>query len=115
MGLAVLIALIAGTELAGVVGALVAIPTAALIAVLIEEYLIQKDAAEAAQAAAEAATSTTPIGRQPASAHAEASASSAAESAAEASESACHGLADKSLKPSPLPLATFPRETSSCM
>jgi predicted PurR-regulated permease PerM len=43
MGLTVLIALIAGTELAGVVGALVAVPTAALIAVLIEEYLVQKD------------------------------------------------------------------------
>jgi predicted PurR-regulated permease PerM len=43
MGLTVLIALIAGTELAGVVGALVAVPTAALIAVLIEEYLVHKD------------------------------------------------------------------------
>jgi predicted PurR-regulated permease PerM len=43
MGLTVLIALIAGTELAGVVGALVAVPSAALIAVLMDEYLIQKD------------------------------------------------------------------------
>jgi predicted PurR-regulated permease PerM len=43
MGLSVLIALIAGTELAGVVGALVAVPTAALVAVLMEEYLVQKD------------------------------------------------------------------------
>jgi predicted PurR-regulated permease PerM len=43
MGLTVLIALIGGTELAGVVGALVAVPTAALIAVLMEEYLVQKD------------------------------------------------------------------------
>ena len=43
MGLTVLIALIAGTELAGVVGALVAVPTAALIAVLMDEYLVQKD------------------------------------------------------------------------
>jgi predicted PurR-regulated permease PerM len=43
MGLTVLIALIVGTELAGVVGALVAVPTAALIAVLMEEYLVQKD------------------------------------------------------------------------
>jgi predicted PurR-regulated permease PerM len=43
MGLTVLIALIAGTELAGIVGALVAVPTAALIAVLLEEYLVQKD------------------------------------------------------------------------
>ena len=43
MGLTVLIALIAGTELAGIVGALVAVPTAALIAVLLDEYLVQKD------------------------------------------------------------------------
>jgi len=43
MGLTVLIALIAGTELAGIVGALVAVPTAALIAVFMEEYLVQKD------------------------------------------------------------------------
>ncbi len=45
MGLSVLIALIAGTELAGVVGALVAVPTAALIAVLMDEYIVQKDLA----------------------------------------------------------------------
>ncbi|HEV2618835.1 MAG TPA: AI-2E family transporter, partial [Acidobacteriaceae bacterium] len=43
MGLTVLISLIAGTELAGVVGALVAVPTAALIAVLMEEYMVQND------------------------------------------------------------------------
>jgi len=43
MGLTVLIALIAGTELAGIVGALVAVPTAALLAVLIDEYFIHKD------------------------------------------------------------------------
>ena len=43
MGLTVLISLIAGTELAGIVGALVAVPTAALIAVLMDEYLVQKD------------------------------------------------------------------------
>jgi predicted PurR-regulated permease PerM len=43
MGLTVLIALIAGTELAGIVGALVAVPTAALLAVLLDEYLVQKD------------------------------------------------------------------------
>jgi len=42
-GLTVLIALIAGTELAGVTGALVAVPTAALVAVLLDEYLVQKD------------------------------------------------------------------------
>jgi predicted PurR-regulated permease PerM len=44
MGLTVLVALLVGTSLAGVIGALVAVPTAALIAVLIEEYLVQKDA-----------------------------------------------------------------------
>ncbi len=43
MGLSVLIALLAGTTLAGVVGALVAVPTAALVAVLIDEYLVHKD------------------------------------------------------------------------
>ena len=43
-GLAVLIALLAGTALAGVVGALVAVPTAALVAVLMDEYLVQPDA-----------------------------------------------------------------------
>ncbi len=43
MGLTVLISLLIGTALAGVVGALVAIPTAALIAVLMDEYLVQKD------------------------------------------------------------------------
>jgi predicted PurR-regulated permease PerM len=39
-GLAVLIALLAGSAMAGVVGALVAVPTAALIAVLANEYLV---------------------------------------------------------------------------
>jgi predicted PurR-regulated permease PerM len=43
MGLTVLIALLAGSAVAGVVGALVAVPTAALIAVLMDEYLVQKD------------------------------------------------------------------------
>ena len=47
MGLTVLIALLAGTELAGVVGALVAVPTAGLIAVLLDEYVIQGQASEA--------------------------------------------------------------------
>jgi predicted PurR-regulated permease PerM len=45
MGLTVIIALIVGTDLAGIIGALVAVPTAALIAVLMEEYLVQKDPA----------------------------------------------------------------------
>jgi predicted PurR-regulated permease PerM len=43
MGLSVLIALLAGTALAGVVGALVAVPTAALISVLMDEYIVHKD------------------------------------------------------------------------
>ena len=42
MGLTVLIALLVGTALAGIVGALVAVPTAALISVLLEEYAVQK-------------------------------------------------------------------------
>ncbi len=43
MGLSVLIALLAGTAIAGVVGALVSVPTAALIGVLVQEYLMQQD------------------------------------------------------------------------
>jgi predicted PurR-regulated permease PerM len=42
MGLTVLVALLLGTALAGVVGALVSVPTAALITVLLEEYAVQK-------------------------------------------------------------------------
>ncbi len=41
MGLTVLIALLLGTALAGIVGALVAVPTAALVSVLLEEYAVQ--------------------------------------------------------------------------
>ncbi|MGA8938560.1 MAG: AI-2E family transporter, partial [Acidobacteriaceae bacterium] len=52
MGLSVIVALLVGAALAGVVGALVAIPTAALIAVIMDEYVIQQDAAEAAQVTA---------------------------------------------------------------
>lgn len=44
MGLSVLIALLIGTDLAGVTGALVSVPSAALIAVLMDEYMVQKDA-----------------------------------------------------------------------
>jgi predicted PurR-regulated permease PerM len=43
MGLTILVALLLGTALAGIVGALVAVPTAALLSVLIEEYAVQKD------------------------------------------------------------------------
>lgn len=42
MGLTVLIALLCGTALAGVTGALVAVPTAALVAVLLDEYAVHK-------------------------------------------------------------------------
>ncbi|MGH9596776.1 MAG: AI-2E family transporter [Edaphobacter sp.] len=43
MGLTILVSLLLGTALAGIVGALVSVPTAALIAVLLEEYAVQKD------------------------------------------------------------------------
>jgi predicted PurR-regulated permease PerM len=43
MGLTVLIALLLGTSLAGIAGALVAVPTAALLAVLLQEYAVQQD------------------------------------------------------------------------
>jgi len=43
MGLTVLIALIVGTDLAGITGTLVAVPTAALVAVLMDEYIVQQD------------------------------------------------------------------------
>jgi predicted PurR-regulated permease PerM len=42
-GLTVLISLLCGTALAGITGALVAVPTAALIAVLLEEYAVHRD------------------------------------------------------------------------
>ena len=41
MGLTVLVALLLGTAFAGIVGALVAVPTAALISVLLDEYAVQ--------------------------------------------------------------------------
>ena len=40
--LTVLIALLLGTALAGIVGALVAVPTAALVSVLMDEYAVQR-------------------------------------------------------------------------
>ena len=43
MGLTVLVSLLLGTALAGVVGALVSVPTAALITVLLEEYAVRRD------------------------------------------------------------------------
>jgi predicted PurR-regulated permease PerM len=42
-GLATIVALLLGAELQGIVGALVSVPTAVLVAVLIDEYLVNKD------------------------------------------------------------------------
>jgi predicted PurR-regulated permease PerM len=50
--LTVIIALSMGGALAGVVGALVSVPTAALVMVLVDEYLVQRKPAETAKAAA---------------------------------------------------------------
>ena len=41
-GLAILVALLMGSALGGVPGALVSVPTAALVAVLVDEYLVYK-------------------------------------------------------------------------
>ncbi len=60
MGLTVLIALLVGSGIAGVIGALVAVPTAALIAVLMDEYMVQKDAEAQALAAEYIPPETTP-------------------------------------------------------
>ncbi len=43
MGLTILVALLLGTALAGIVGALVSVPTAALITVFLEEYAVHSD------------------------------------------------------------------------
>ncbi len=43
--LGVLIALLMGSKLAGIVGAMVAVPTAVLVSVLIQEYLVKDDEA----------------------------------------------------------------------
>jgi predicted PurR-regulated permease PerM len=44
-GLAILVALLLGSALEGVLGAMVSVPTAVLVAVLLDEYLVRKDAA----------------------------------------------------------------------
>jgi predicted PurR-regulated permease PerM len=44
-GLAILVALLIGSALGGVPGALVSVPTAALVAVLVDEYLVYKNPA----------------------------------------------------------------------
>jgi predicted PurR-regulated permease PerM len=43
-GLAVIVALLLGFSIAGIVGGMVAVPTAVLVAVLLDEYLVQEDA-----------------------------------------------------------------------
>ena len=43
--LAILVALLLGSSLAGVLGAMVSVPTAVLVAVLLDEYVVRKDAA----------------------------------------------------------------------
>jgi predicted PurR-regulated permease PerM len=47
-GLAILIALLIGSALEGILGAMVSIPTAVLVTVLIDEYLVHKEPAGAA-------------------------------------------------------------------
>jgi len=44
-GLAILVALIIGSALEGVLGAMVSVPTAVLVSVLLDEYLVRKDPA----------------------------------------------------------------------
>ncbi|HTZ59753.1 MAG TPA: AI-2E family transporter [Acidobacteriaceae bacterium] len=46
--LGVLVALLMGSKLAGVIGAMIAVPTAVLVTVLIDEYLVQHDEPEPA-------------------------------------------------------------------
>ncbi len=45
MGITVLVALLIGTAIAGIVGALVAVPTAAMVVVFANEYLVQREPA----------------------------------------------------------------------
>jgi predicted PurR-regulated permease PerM len=53
-GLSILVALLIGSELGGVVGAIVSVPTAVLVSVLLDEYLVRKEADEVvAQASAD--------------------------------------------------------------
>ncbi len=44
-GLAILVALLIGSALEGVLGAMVSVPTAVLVTVLLDEYLVRKEAA----------------------------------------------------------------------
>jgi predicted PurR-regulated permease PerM len=47
--LAILVALVIGSALEGVLGAMVSVPTAVLVAVLLDEYLVRKNGAEPAE------------------------------------------------------------------
>jgi predicted PurR-regulated permease PerM len=55
-GLAILVALLLGSALEGVVGAMVSVPTAVLVSVLVDEYLVQKDVPAASQQVSESAS-----------------------------------------------------------
>ena len=44
-GLAIIVALLLGFALEGVPGAMVSVPTAVLVAVLVDEYFVHKEAA----------------------------------------------------------------------
>jgi predicted PurR-regulated permease PerM len=50
-GLSILVALLIGSDLGGVVGAIVSVPTAVLVSVLIDEYLLQKEEREESEVA----------------------------------------------------------------
>jgi predicted PurR-regulated permease PerM len=52
-GLSILVALLIGSALGGVPGAIVSVPTAVLVSVLIDEYLVQKDQKTGEEVAAE--------------------------------------------------------------
>jgi predicted PurR-regulated permease PerM len=57
-GLTILIALLIGSSLAGIIGVMVAVPTAVLIAVLLEEYAVHEEAIIAEPHAVKVETST---------------------------------------------------------
>jgi predicted PurR-regulated permease PerM len=42
-GLAIIVSLLLGSAIDGVVGAMVSVPTAVLVAVLVDEYVVQRD------------------------------------------------------------------------
>jgi predicted PurR-regulated permease PerM len=50
-GLTVIVALLLGSALAGIIGAMVAVPTAVLVVVLMEEYAVQREPAAGSDAA----------------------------------------------------------------